>query len=134
MFTQKFTYITEVGTTQGGILSPLLSNIYLHELDKYMEELSIQYQGKVKSESRRKNPAARKLLSKGLKSEYYRMRIPSRDPYEMGYRNFKYIRSADDLFRHGQSSKEIEVTHLLYALITTVLRLSDVLRSNVVLV
>src|SRR5262249_1943970 len=28
---------TVTGTPQGGIISPLLANIYLHELDKYME-------------------------------------------------------------------------------------------------
>ena len=28
---------TLTGTPQGGIVSPLLANIYLHELDRYME-------------------------------------------------------------------------------------------------
>ncbi len=28
---------TKIGTPQGGIVSPLLANVYLHELDKYME-------------------------------------------------------------------------------------------------
>jgi len=31
---------TNLGVPQGGILSPLLSNIYLHQLDKYMERYS----------------------------------------------------------------------------------------------
>jgi len=29
---------TKLGTPQGGIISPLLANVYLHELDKYMEK------------------------------------------------------------------------------------------------
>ena len=31
---------TTLGTPQGGIISPLLANIYLHELDRYMEQLT----------------------------------------------------------------------------------------------
>ena len=30
---------SEKGVPQGGILSPLLSNLYLHDFDKYMEDI-----------------------------------------------------------------------------------------------
>jgi group II intron reverse transcriptase/maturase len=89
-------YSPEVGTPQGGILSPLLSNIYLHELDKYMQRLGDTYLGPVSPSRRKKNPVADKLLKSGQKSTYYRKRIPSRIPREKGYRNVKYIRYADD--------------------------------------
>lgn len=88
--------VPEIGTPQGGILSPLLSNIYLHELDLFMAKLSEEYQGNVKANNRRKNPLVSKLLAQGKKREIYRLRIPNRIPDETGYRNCKYVRYADD--------------------------------------
>src|SRR3989440_8042400 len=58
---------TLTGTPQGGIVSPLLANIYLHELDKYMESNYLN-------------------LSAGIK---YRRR-------QKGLSNFLYVRYADD--------------------------------------
>jgi len=89
-------YTPKVGTPQGGNLSPLLSNIYLNELDQFVEKLSKEYQGDVKPGSRKKNPQANKLLRIGNKTLYYKMKIPSRIPNEIGYRNCKYTRYADD--------------------------------------
>jgi group II intron reverse transcriptase/maturase len=89
-------FVPELGTPQGGILSSLLSNIYLHELDKFMEELSREYQGSVNPANRKKNPVSNKLLRAGNKKAYHLLRIPSRIHNEENYRNCKYIRYADD--------------------------------------
>lgn len=44
-----------MGTPQGGILSPILSNIYLHEFDKYMEDVISEFGSKAKDITKR-NP------------------------------------------------------------------------------
>jgi len=44
---------TLTGTPQGGIVSPLLANIYLHELDRYMESTYLNLSGKEKARRRK---------------------------------------------------------------------------------
>jgi len=94
-------HIPEVGTPQG-ILSPLLSNIYLHELDKFIEELTKEYQDQGRQSRTEKlrvnrvNPLAAKLLRKGLKKEYYRLKLPYRFVQDPEVVNCKYVRYADD--------------------------------------
>lgn len=83
------------GTPQGGILSPLLSNIYLHELDKFMENIMNKYQGKRKLP--RTNPAYRKLMDKLRDRDPKEARkLPAADPNDSEYISVRYVRYADD--------------------------------------
>mgnify|MGYP001792194360 CR=1 FL=1 len=94
------------GAPQGGVLSPLLSNIYLNRLDRYVETtlLPVYNQGDRRKPYRpymRMHKAAWKLGKKGLKEEARLMRrqlqqLPSRDPDDPGFRRLHYVRYADD--------------------------------------
>jgi RNA-directed DNA polymerase len=48
---------TLTGTPQGGIVSPLLANIYLHDLDKYMESTYLNLGKKIRERRRKEGKA-----------------------------------------------------------------------------
>jgi group II intron reverse transcriptase/maturase len=94
------------GAPQGGILSPLLSNIYLNRLDRYVENTLLP----VYNRGDRRRPylpymrmhkAVWKLEKKGQREGTRQMRrelqrLPSRDPDDPDYRRLHYLRYADD--------------------------------------
>ena len=99
-------HATLSGTPQGGVLSPLLANIYLDKLDAFVEqELLPEYN---KGERRKDNPAYESLSRKvhyarkqGRMEEAKLLRqqmqqLPSHDPNDPDYRRLKYVRYADD--------------------------------------
>ena len=94
------------GCPQGGTVSPILSNIYLHKLDEFIEqELIPQY---TQGTSRKDNPeykriqrrlaAARRQGDRAAARELgQQLRgLPSKDPMDPGYRRLRYLRYADD--------------------------------------
>jgi group II intron reverse transcriptase/maturase len=94
------------GTPQGGVVSPLLSNIYLHKLDEFVErELIPQHtRGNSRKVNReysrlaRRRQAARRRGDRAEARELARqMRtVPYGDPMDPSYRRLKYLRYADD--------------------------------------
>jgi group II intron reverse transcriptase/maturase len=97
---------TYSGTPQGGIISPLLANIFLNELDWFVEEELIpQY---TRGSKRRRNPEYERLTRAMIKAkkqgdskrykalEKQRRELPTGDPNDPNYRRLRYCRYADD--------------------------------------
>lgn len=97
---------TYSGTPQGGTLSPLLANIYLNELDEYVEkELQPKYtngaQRRPNLEYHRVKERIKRYHQKGRhdeakKLQAYLMTLSKGDPQDPGYERLWYVRYADD--------------------------------------
>ena len=94
------------GAPQGGVLSPLLSNIYLHKLDRFVETVLIpEY---TRGDSRAPNPEYRRVARqlahrrrRGDRSAVTALRrkmqsTPSKDTVDPGFRRLRYVRYCDD--------------------------------------
>jgi len=122
-------HATYSGTPQGGIISPSLANIYLHELDEFMDGVRLRFN---KGRRRRSNPEYNQhrwkidqLLEKydNLKTttspevlkqirkqikvhDKARKLLPAGDPEDENYRRLFYCRYADDFVIGIIGSKE----------------------------
>jgi group II intron reverse transcriptase/maturase len=94
------------GAPQGGVASPVLSNIYLHRLDEFVETVLIPdyTRGRLRArnpEYRATEYALARARRRGDRAEvrslYRRLHsLPSQDPHDPGYRRLRYCRYADD--------------------------------------
>lgn len=104
------------GTPQGGIVSPLLANIYLDRLDKYIEEnlLTSFNRGKNRKGNPEWNKATWRVRKYRKEGNYEKMRpwdkyrrtIPTGDTHDPNYRRLNYVRYADDFILYFAGPKK----------------------------
>jgi len=118
-------YDSYSGTPQGGIISPLLANIYLHELDCFVETL---ISGFTQGEKRSNNPSYTRIdykirwlnnrINREISQEEHNtlieekkglqrhmLEIPYSNQHDPEYKRLRYVRYADDFVLGAVCSK-----------------------------
>jgi group II intron reverse transcriptase/maturase len=123
------------GVPQGGTVSPVLSNIYLHKLDSFVETVLIpEYtRGQARRQSADYHQVAAACRRARAKGDHGRARellrklrgMPSMDPRDPGYRRLHYCRYANDtlLGFAGPKAEAEEIKKRLAAFLRDELRL-----------
>jgi group II intron reverse transcriptase/maturase len=128
---------TYSGTPQGGIVSPILANIFLNELDQWVESIRPQYQ---RGKYRARNPEYHRIserirLARNSPREDWKERLkryqadqretPSRLAHDPNYRRLGYVRYSDDfvLLFTGPKEEAKEIKQALSTFLSNVLNL-----------